>query len=94
MSDDARRLFIPVLILALAFFAMMAVQSFQLVRQHETLVARRATQESAVQELLKTRQQLNALAEKTARLADAGDANARAIVDQLRRDGITINPQK
>lgn len=92
LSDEARRLLAPVLILAVALFTMVGVRSVELFQQHDSLVALRGSQESAIAEAQKIRQQLSALAEKTAQLANAGDTNARAIVEQLRRQGITINP--
>jgi uncharacterized protein HemX len=91
MPEDFRWLLLPVLVLAVALFGMVGVQSVELIRQQEALVALRATQESAMQQSMKMRQQLQALAGKTARLAEEGDAAAAAIVEGLRRAGITVN---
>lgn len=92
MSEDLRWLLLPVLVLAVALFGMVGVQSVELIRQQEALVALRATQESAVQQSMKMRQQLQAIAGQTARLAQEGDAAAVTIVEELRRAGIAVNP--
>jgi hypothetical protein len=51
----------------------------------------RTAQEPTVQQSLKVRQQLDGVARGIARLAEEGDANAQAIIDDLRRQGITVN---
>jgi F0F1-type ATP synthase membrane subunit b/b' len=51
-------------------------------------------QEPAVQEAIKLRQKLEALAGKTGQLAAEGDEGAKAIVDQMKRQGVTIAPPK
>ena len=45
-----------------------------------------------MQNAVKLRAQLDGIAGDTQRLADAGNANAQAIVNELRRRGVTINP--
>ena len=94
MPNDTRWLVFPVLILAAGFFALVGLQSFELLRQHEALTAVRATQETAVQQSIKTSQQFSALAEKTAHLAAAGDAAARKIVDEFQREGVALGAAK
>jgi len=94
MPSDSRWLVLPVAILALALFALVGLQTFELLRQHEALTALRATQETAVQQSIKTSQQFSALAEKTAHLAASGDAAARKIVDEFQREGVALGAVK
>jgi hypothetical protein len=52
------------------------------------------SQEQAVQEALKLRPQLEALAGKTAQLAAEGDEGAKAVVDQMKRQGVNLTAPK
>lgn len=81
-------------LITVTFFLMLGFQTVELIRDRATLTSARATQEPTVQQSLKVRQQLDAVAGGIARLADAGDDNAQAIVEDFRRQGITVrNPQ-
>jgi hypothetical protein len=85
--------FWPLLIIGVATASWSGFQSYQLVREHEALKKLHANQEALVQNAVKLRAQLDGIAADTQRLADAGNANAQAIVAELRRRGITINPE-
>jgi hypothetical protein len=89
---ERSRVYLPVVLLATAFFLMVGFQTSQLIREHDNLVTMRASQEATLQQAVKLRQQLDTLVGKTAQLADEGDPGARSIVDDLRRQGITIKP--
>jgi hypothetical protein len=78
------------LILTTALFLMLAFQTVQLLREHQILGGVRAEQEATMQEGRKLRLQLDALAGKTAQLAKDGDANAQAVVDRMRSQGIVL----
>jgi hypothetical protein len=84
------RLAIPVTLVVVAFFIMTAFQTVQLVRERGHLGDIRLAQEPTVQEDTKLRQQLESLGAKTAALADGGNANAKAIVEELRRNNIIV----
>jgi hypothetical protein len=92
--DPAERskLHLPVALLATAFVLMVGFQTSQLIREHDNLVAMRASQEATLQQAVKLRQQFDTIMGKTAQLADEGDVGARSIVDDLRRQGIMIKP--
>lgn len=97
MADDERMggsppLQIPLAILAAALFLMVGFQTWQLIRERDNLSELRGTQQPTMDQSLKLRQQLESLAGKTAQLAADGDQGARAIVDDLRRQGITVKP--
>ena len=47
-----------------------------------------------MQESIRLRQQLETLAAKTAQLAADGDEGARTVVDQMKRQGVTLTPTK
>jgi hypothetical protein len=80
----------PLSLLTAAFFLMVAFQTFELVRDRFTLVDVRAAQEQPVQRGIKLRQQMNAVVSGISQLADGGDANAKAIIDDLQRQGIQV----
>jgi hypothetical protein len=83
---------IQVTLLTLALFVMVAFQTVQLIRERGNLGNVWASQEPTIQEGIKLRKQLDTLANETARLAAAGDAGASAIIEELRRQGITVKP--
>lgn len=84
--------FLPILLLACAIVASLAFQSAQLVRERHQLELAGAGLDAQEQAALKLRASLDAVATSTAQLAAAGNVNARAVVEQLRARGITINP--
>src|SRR5579862_9679926 len=88
--DETRRIQLPVRLVVLGFFIMVAFQTVQLAREHVHIGEVQTAQEPMIQEGTKLRQQLNAMASKMAQLADAGNANAKAIIDDLKRQGITV----
>ncbi|HQR55018.1 MAG TPA: hypothetical protein PLW72_03470 [Burkholderiaceae bacterium] len=91
-TSSAHSAFWPLLIIGVAIASWSGFQSYQLAREHEALKKLHANQETLVQNAVKLRAQLDGIAADTQRLADAGNANAQAIVAELRRRGITINP--
>ena len=84
------RLSIPLGLLVLGFVLMVGFQTVQLIRERSNLFEIQLAQEPTIQEGAKLRQQLDSLAKKTAALADAGNAGAKAVVEEMRRQGITI----
>ena len=88
---EGRGVFVPVLLLALAFLVWAEFQTLMLMRESEALKGLQAGQEQVVQQSGKLRNGLDAIARETLKLADGGNANARLIVDELRKRGVTIN---
>lgn len=84
--------FVPLLILFLTAAVWSGFQAYQLRQEHVALTTTRGNQEAPLQQAQRVRQNLDALAAQTKRLADAGNANARLVVDELARRGVTINP--
>jgi len=86
-----RSAFVPILLIALSVTAWFGFQTLQLVREQQQLEAAKVS--LAPQELAATklRTALDQVATATAKLAEQGNVNARAIVEQLRSRGVTIN---
>lgn len=93
-DDQARRFspFLPLLLVVLAVFLWSGFQCYQLFGERQSLIATHGNQQRALDESAKVRGSLDALARETAVLADRGNASARLIVDELRKRGVTINP--
>jgi hypothetical protein len=89
---QAASAFVPLLMFALTITAWFAFQTVALWRERETLATARSAQEKSVEDARKMRTALDQLARGTAVLAEKGNANAKLVVDELRRRGITINP--
>lgn len=96
-TTDARAaasagIFLPTLLLALAFVAWLTFQAVQQVAERQQIALAQANLEPQEQAATKLRASLELLATSTARLATAGNANARVVVEELRKRGVTINP--
>ena len=84
--------FIPLLVLALAVAVWSGFQTTQLLKERETMRATMAAQDKTVQDAKKLRDALDNMARETALLAEKGNQNAKLIVDELKKRGITIDP--
>jgi hypothetical protein len=84
----------PVILVVVALFVLMAFQTGQAIHDRSALEDLRRSQETTVQEAVKLRQQLQTLASKTAELAAAGDAGAKSVIDQMKRQGVTLSAPK
>ena len=78
--------------LAAAWTLWAVFQMVMLFQEGSNLKTLRANQEPTVQQAMKLRAQLDSIAAKTAELAPKGNSNAKAIVDELKKRGITIDP--
>ena len=87
-------LWVPVLLVVVALFVLMAFETGQAINDRGTLADQRRAQEPTVQEAVKLRQQLETLAGRTAQLASEGDEGAKTVVDQMKRQGVTLSPPK
>ncbi|HEX3498638.1 MAG TPA: hypothetical protein VHT04_04890 [Stellaceae bacterium] len=89
-TANAERFSVPLGLLVLGFVLMVGFQTVQLIRERSNLFEIQLAQEPTVQEGAKLRLQLDSLAKKTAALADAGNPGAKAVIEEMRRQGITI----
>jgi hypothetical protein len=85
---------LSVILVAVSLFLLMAFETFQAIHDRGALADLRRSQEPTVQEAIKLRQQLETLAGRTAQLAAEGDEGAKTVVDQMKRQGVTLSPPK
>jgi hypothetical protein len=90
--DPAYSPFIPLLLLLSALVLWVGFQTIQLLGERSALATVRANQEAPIKQSQDLRTALDALAAETAKLADQGNPNAQLLVGELRKRGITINP--
>lgn len=89
--DNGSSPFVPLLILLLGMLAWSGFQLHHLGLEADALLVARNGQESQFQQAQRTRQALENLATETRKLADAGNASAKVVVEELRKRGVTIN---
>jgi hypothetical protein len=85
---------LPAVIIAVSFFVLMAFETGYAIHDRDALAEQQRLQEPAVQEAIKLRQKLEGLAGKTAQLAADGNEGAKAVVDQMKRQGIALSAPK
>jgi len=85
--------FLPLALLAAAVVTWAGFQTVQLWRERDALMATRFNQERPLENSKKMREGLDAIAKETQLLANKGNASARLIVDELKKRGVTINPE-
>jgi hypothetical protein len=81
--------------LALLTAALLVLSGFLLYQayvERHALLAARSAQDQPLQQSLKVKEQLTALATATAKLADQGHAGAKQIIDAMQREGISVKP--
>lgn len=83
---------LPLLVLAFAILLWVAYQSYALFNERAALLAAAAQLAPQAEAATKVRASLDNIAAGVKRLAEGGNANARVIVDELARRGVTINP--
>jgi len=84
---------LPLLLGGLALLVVLGYQTYVLVAERDMLNATHTGQQQTVDNAGKLRNSLDALAADTQRLADIGNPNAGLLVAELRKRGISINPQ-
>jgi hypothetical protein len=85
---------LPLVLVVLSLFVLMVYETGQTIHDRGSLAELRRTQEPMVQAAAKVRSQLEALASETAELARDGDEGAKKVVEQMRRQGVTLAPPK
>ena len=90
LAAPAPSLHLPLVLLVLAVFGWLLFQTIELTVERDRMATARQSQEQALQDGTKLRQLLGTLGTRVAQLAESGNASAKAIVDDLRRQGITI----
>jgi len=86
--------FLPGLLLAVAVLGILALQTYQYALERQLIGQRLAGSQAQVDAAQRARASLDKLAVVTQKLAVDGNPNARALVDELQRRGVTIDPTK
>jgi hypothetical protein len=94
MTGNERNPFLPLLIILITLTLWFGFQTYQLQQERKSLSVLAANQEPLYKNSQKLRNQLDALASGTSRLAQQGNANAQQIVSALAQRGITIHPNE
>jgi hypothetical protein len=92
MQAQGYGLFLPILLGLLTLVLWFGFQTSQLTKERDNLNTLRSNQQVMHDNAQKLRTQLDVLAAGTARLAQQGNPNAQQLVNALRAQGITINP--
>jgi hypothetical protein len=82
---------LPLLILVVALSLEAFSKGANIYGQWQSLAALKKNQDTQIQAATKLRSQLDTLARETAILANKGNSNARIVVEQLQKRGITID---
>jgi hypothetical protein len=85
---------LPVVVIVVSFFVLISFETGYAIHDREALAEQKRLQEPTVQEAIRLRQQLEALAGKTAQLAAEGDEGAKAVFEQMKRQGVTLSQPK
>lgn len=91
-DKKVRSPFVPLLLLSAAVSMLLIFQTVQIYRDQGSLQGLKENQQQPLEEAQRLRTQLDGVAADTARLAEKGNANAQRVVEELRKRGITINP--
>lgn len=84
--------FEPMLLILIALLVMTGFQTSQLYREKTNLVAIKLNQEKPLRESRNVRAQFDSIATDTARLAAQGNQNAKLLLTQLKKVGVSVDP--
>jgi hypothetical protein len=85
---------IALVLVVMSLLLLVAFQTVAAIRARVGLAELRDSQETPLHEAAKTRRQLEALAAGVAELAAAGDAGAKTVIEEMRREGVTLPAPK
>jgi hypothetical protein len=81
---------LPLILTILALFLLTALQTAQSFRDRATLQTVRAGQDATIQNAIRLRHEMDALAGKTAKLAAEGDEGAKSVVAFMKQQGVVL----
>lgn len=87
-----RSIFLPLVLLAAAVVGMVLSDVYQGLQRRAALAERINSLESSVADANRVRRQFDTLTTGVAQLALAGNANARAVMAQLNKAGVNVEP--
>lgn len=85
---------IALVLVVLSMLLLVVSQTVEIVHNRVNLTETRETQEKPLEEAAKARHQFEALSAGLVGLAAGGDPGAKTVIEELRRDGITLAPAK
>jgi len=84
------QLLLPVSLVAFVLALMLAFQFTQILLERDAIKQAMTQQDKPLDDAKKVGTQLNALAMGTKKLADKGDKSAKAIIDRMKKMGISV----
>ena len=90
---DSDRLYIPVLVIAVTLFLLVVFQATLVLREHNSLKESYAGQTEPTAQLQRIGNQFQSLVMGTQQLANEGHTEAKNIMEQLARLGVTVTPE-
>lgn len=81
---------IALVLVVISMLLLVLFQTIEVVQARANLTELRDMQEAPLQETMKVKRQFEALSSGVAELAAGGDANARSVIDEMRREGVTL----
>ena len=85
---------IALVLIVISSFLTVGFRSIELLQERSSLSELHGLQDNSVREALTARRQFDALAAGVARLAADGDGSAQSVLDELRKQGITLSAAK
>lgn len=85
---------IALVLLVLSTFLSVVLRGVELVEKRHSLAALHAQQDKPLREVANVHRQFDALAAGVVALAAAGDSDARAIIEQMHGQGVTLSAPK
>jgi hypothetical protein len=85
------QILLPVSLVAFVVFIMVAFQFTQILQDRGTMQQAKTQQQKPLEDAQRVDAQLNALAVGTLKLSEKGDKDAKAIIDRMKKLGITVN---
>jgi len=79
------------MLLTIAVLLLAGFFLYQTIDERDKLLTMMGAQEQPVQQARQIKQQLDALASATAKLADEGDVGAKQIIENMKSQGINVN---
>ncbi len=83
--------FVPLLLVVFSVLLMVVGQLIQIMQERDQLAARKASQEKPLQESANVRNQFDSVTTGMARLAAQGNPHAAMLLEELKKQGVTIN---
>jgi hypothetical protein len=93
-SNEKSKTGFTLALVVISWFAWVTFQTVQLVHDRGNLQQAKVNQEKPFQEAVKAREQIDSINADTAKLAAQGNGNAQLVLTELRKRGITIDPNK